>query len=195
MPTEAVLNRLSSRKVTESLTMQIILHCAPVLKNVKMSSMFTVPAAYMRFVRSLFRGTGIKVKCLCQGVGRAVVYVYREEEVQQCLEDPKVAAFLMQYGYDSTQVEKCLNYLSRRVSLSSQGMESYPHEMGIFLGYPLEDVRGFIQHGGKDSQYTGYWKVYGDVDQAKATFRAYDNAKESAVVEYMAGKQIQEIAC
>ena len=195
MPTEAVLNRLSSRKVTESLTMQIILHCAPVLKNVKMSSMFTVPAAYMRFVRSLFRETGIKVKCLCQGAGRAVVYVYREEEVQQCLADPKVAAFLMQYGYDSTQVEKCLNYLSRRVSLSSQGMESYPHEMGIFLGYPLEDVRGFIQHGGKDSQYTGYWKVYGDVDQAKATFRAYDNAKESAVVEYMAGKQIQEIAC
>ena len=156
--------------------------------------MFTVPATYMRFVRSLFQGTRIKVKCLCQGAGRAVVYVYREEEVQQCLADPKVVAFLLQYGYDSTQVEKCLNYLSRRVSLSSQGMESYPHEMGIFLGYPLEDVIGFIQHGGKDSQYTGYWKVYGDVDQAKATFRAYDNAKESAVVEYMAGKQIQEIA-
>ena len=31
MPTEAVLNQLSSRKVTESLMMQIILHCAPVL--------------------------------------------------------------------------------------------------------------------------------------------------------------------
>ena len=45
MPTEAVLNQLSSRKVTESLMMQIILHCAPVLKDIKMSSMFTVPAA------------------------------------------------------------------------------------------------------------------------------------------------------
>lgn len=39
MPTEAVLNQLSSRKVTESLMMQIILHCAPVLKDIKMSSM------------------------------------------------------------------------------------------------------------------------------------------------------------
>ena len=38
MPTEAVLHRLSSRKMTESLMMQIILHCAPVLKNVKMST-------------------------------------------------------------------------------------------------------------------------------------------------------------
>lgn len=70
MPTEAVLHRLSSRKMTESLMMQIILHCAPVLKNVKMSSMFTVPAAYLKFVRSVFKNTGIKVRCLCQGMGR-----------------------------------------------------------------------------------------------------------------------------
>ena len=195
MPTEAVLNRLSSRKATESLMMQIILHCAPVLKKVKMSSMFTVPAAYMRFVRSVFRGTGIQVKCLCQGAGRAVVYVYRETEVQQCLEEPQVAEFLQQYGYESSQAEACLNHLGRRVSLSAQGIESYPHEMGIFLGYPLEDVQGFIRHGGKDSRYTGYWKVYGDVAQAKQAFQAYDDAKECAVLEYMAGKRMNEIAC
>lgn len=149
MPTEAVLHRLSSRKMTESLMMQIILHCAPVLKNVKMSSMFTVPAAYLKFVRSVFKNTGLKVRCLCQGMGRAVVYVYREQEVQQCLADPRVIAFLHTYGYESTDVDACLNHLSQRVSLSAQGAESYPHEMGIFLGYPLEDVRGFILHEGK----------------------------------------------
>ena len=90
-------------------------------------------------------------------------------------------------------MDACLNHLSQRVSLSAQGAESYPHEMGIFLGYPLEDVRGFILHEGKDSRYTGYWKVYGDVEQAKQTFQAYDNAKECAVVEFMAGKQMKEI--
>ena len=31
----------------------------------------------------------------------------------------------------------------------------------------VEDVRGFIRHEGKESRYTGYWKVYGDVTQAK----------------------------
>ena len=179
MPTEAVLNQLSSRKVTESLMMQIILHCAPVLKDIKMSSMFTVPAAYLKFVRSAFRGTGIRVKCLWQ----------------QCLEDPQVAVFLQQYGYESTQAEACLNHLGARVSLSARGMEHYPHEMGIFLGYPLEDVRGFIRHEGKESRYTGYWKVYGDVTQAKQIFQAYDDAKECAVMEYMAGKHMSEIAC
>ena len=74
-------------------------------------------------------------------------------------------------------------------------MEHYPHEMGIFLGYPLEDVRGFIRHEGKESRYTGYWKVYGDVTQAKQIFQAYDDAKECAVMEYMAGKHMREIAC
>ena len=159
--------------------------------------MFTVPAAYLRFVRSAFRGTGIRVKCLCQGAGRAVVYVYREAEVQQCLEDPQVAAFLQQYGIDLNKIESeaCLNHLGARVSLSARGMEHYPHEMGIFLGYPLEDVRGFIRHEGKESRYTGYWKVYGDVTQAKQIFQAYDDAKECAVMEYMAGKHMSEIAC
>ena len=124
-----------------------------------------------------------------------MVYVYREAEVQQCLEDPQVAAFLQQYGYESTQAEACLNHLGARVSLSARGMEHYPHEMGIFLGYPLEDVEGFIRYEGKESRYTGYWKVYGDVTQAKQIFQAYDDAKECAVMEYMAGKHMNEIAC
>ena len=115
--------------------------------------------------------------------------------MQQCLEDPQVAVFLQQYGYESTQAEACLNHLGARVSLSARGMEHYPHEMGIFLGYPLEDVRGFIRYEGKESRYTGYWKVYGDVTQAKQIFQAYDDAKECAVMEYMAGKHMSEIAC
>ena len=59
----------------------------------------------------------------------------------------------------------------------------------------VEDVRGFIRHEGKESRYTGYWKVYGDVTQAKQIFQAYDDAKECAVMEYMAGKHMSEIAC
>lgn len=38
--------------------------------------------------------------------------------------------------------------------------EDFPHEMGILLGYPVEDVEGFIINNGKNELYTGYWKVY-----------------------------------
>ena len=40
------------------------------------------------------------------------------------------------------------------------GSKIFPHEMGLLLGYPVEDVTGFMVHGGKNSLYSGYWKVY-----------------------------------
>ena len=69
----------------------------------------------------------------------------------------------------------------------------FPHEIGIFLNYPLEDVRGFIEHKGQDSLFCGYWKVYHDPEKAKLTFWTYDKAKDCAVNEFLAGKTIREI--
>ena len=47
--------------------------------------------------------------------------------------------------------------------------ETFPHEIGLFLGYPAVDVRGFIRHG--ECKCTGLWKVYeSDVPQAQRTF-------------------------
>ena len=40
----------------------------------------------------------------------------------------------------------------------------------IFLGYPLEDVRGFIRHKGRNCRCAGYWKVYGDAGVAQKMF-------------------------
>lgn len=195
MPTEAVLTRLASRKETESLMMQIILHCAPVIKNVKMSCMFAVPSAYRSMVISVFRHTKMKVRCLCQGAGRALMYVYRPEQTQACLSEPDVISFLRTYGYPEGDAEACLDHLSERIAFFYNSPQTYPHEMGIFLGYPLEDVRGFILHEGKESSYTGYWKVYSDVEKAKRTFRLFDEAKEQSVLEFMSGKRVAEIAC
>ena len=81
-------------------------------------------------------------------MGRAVVYVYREQEVQQCLADPQAIVFLHTYGYESTDVDACLNHLSQRVSLSAQGAESYPHEMGNFsldIRWKMSEVLSFMK--------------------------------------------------
>ena len=71
MPTEAVLMHLSNAGEMENLQMQVILQSAPVLKNVKMSCMFTIPSAYTKILFSLFRRTELKVCCLCHGVDEA----------------------------------------------------------------------------------------------------------------------------
>lgn len=48
--------------------------------------------------------------------------------------------------------------------------EDFPHEIGLFLGYPLEDVAGFMELGPCSCKCTGCWKVYGNVEAAKKKF-------------------------
>jgi len=59
--------------------------------------------------------------------------------------------------------------LKQRVESSSD----FPHEIGLFLGYPLGDVKGFIENAGKNSKCTGCWKVYCDECEALKLFRKY----------------------
>ena len=75
-----------------------------------------------------------------------------------------------EYGYsENFSLEECLDRLSVRIRES----ESFPHEIGIFLGYPVEDVVGFIENKGENFKLCGTWKVYGNVENAKRTFSNY----------------------
>ena len=53
--------------------------------------------------------------------------------------------------------------------------------MGLLLGYPIEDVRGFIEHNGCGCLYSGYWKVYRNVPLKKKMFEDFEKAKESVI--------------
>ena len=48
--------------------------------------------------------------------------------------------------------------------------QDYPHEIGLFLGYPLSDVIGFIENKGWNYTCCGCWKSYGDPEKAQAYF-------------------------
>ena len=41
--------------------------------------------------------------------------------------------------------------------------KEFPHEIGIFLGYPLKDVLGFMGYGKKELTEVKNWRIYGDV--------------------------------
>ena len=43
----------------------------------------------------------------------------------------------------------------------------------MFLGYPAEDVSGFIRHGARCAKCVGTWKVYGDEESARKKFALY----------------------
>ena len=64
--------------------------------------------------------------------------------------------FIKKYGYESTDPAYALERLRSRLAQR----EDFPHEIGLFLGYPLGDVIGFIKNAGQNCKCVGCWKVY-----------------------------------
>ena len=76
---------------------------------------------------------------------RALCYLYRAAHLERMLVDPENAAFLRSQGYESLDVQGALSTLCTRLCVR----EEFPHEIGLFLGYPLGDVVGFMEHRAK----------------------------------------------
>ena len=70
----------------------------------------------------------------------------------------------------------------------------FPHELGVLLEYPVEDVKGFIANQGRNSLMTRYWKVYHNKPEAERIFRIYDEAKEQALWEIVQGASLGKVA-
>ena len=71
--------------------------------------------------------------------------------------------------------------------------ESFPHEIGLFLGYPLPDVLGYIQNRGKNSKLCGAWQVYGDAAEAERSFRRFRKCSELYKRRYNGGESLMQL--
>ncbi|MBE5933536.1 MAG: DUF3793 family protein [Lachnospiraceae bacterium] len=91
-------------------------------------------------------------------------------------------------------IYKLLKRLSDRIMMYCGGNLEFPHEIGAFLEYPVEDVRGFLENNGENFIYSGYWKVYHNASRTIKLFQFYDLVREHALREVMNGKSIKEIA-
>ena len=194
MSKEVVSYMLSGMDNMKSLQVQLILQCAPFLKGIKIACILNITEENSRELYEILEGTGIKFKILTRNHGKCLVLLYRRESFSRYLKRTDVREFLGSYGYEDVEPEKMLERLSKRVCQYSDGEICFPHEIGAFLDNPIEDGNCFIEKDGKDSLFSGYWKVYNNPGRAKMIFWAYDKAKTSAVNEYLIGKSIRDIA-
>lgn len=194
MSKEVVSYMLSGMDNMKSLQVQLILQCAPFLKGIKIACILNITEENSRELYEILEGTGIKFKILTRNHGKCLVLLYRRESFSRYLKRTDVREFLGSYGYEDVEPEKMLERLSKRVCQYSDGEICFPHEIGAFLDYPIDDVKCFIEKDGKDSLFSGYWKVYNNPGRAKMIFWAYDKAKTSAINEYLIGKNIRDIA-
>ncbi len=71
--------------------------------------------------------------------------------------------------------------------------EEFPHEIGLFLGYPPEDVQGFIENRADGCKYAGCWKVYGDADAARKIFAKYKKCTDIYCMQFARGMSIERL--
>ncbi len=159
---------------------RIVRHCAPTLAGFKCGSMFRVnsdPHGILEQVSGLeyeLSHRGLRIDFLVVDDEGCLLYVYRPKLLEARLRDREVRDFLAGYGYAANGCTSTLAELFDRFTHCLL----MPPEVGIFLDYPIEDVRGYIENEGRCSRCIGCWKVYGDVEAAERRFQSYKRCRD-----------------
>ena len=183
----------------------MIEQCAPVLAGLKPAGLFRYETRDRADLARRVAGwnaqlnpKGLQVRVLrgCIATRQYLVYVYRAAKLQTVLADAAVRGFLAREGYrlpeDAADCNALLDQLSLRLCCAAEAAD-FPHEIGVFLGYPLEDVIGFCRHKGEGCKLCGYWKVYGDVESARKSFALFDRCRELLFSHLLSGAPLQEL--
>lgn len=171
---------------------RLVFYCAPFLKRLKISSMIWMPQTLLHDLEQLVGELGVGFGQLDKRSGDVLVFLYRREALCRYLMRARQQEILLALGYPEGTLEERIERFAARIR-DRRKRGGFPEETGLFLGYPVEDVEGFVREGGKKELCSGYWQVYERPEEKKALFALYDQVKVWAVNEFLAGKEAVEI--
>ncbi len=162
-----------------------VFQCAPVIARVKIANLLIVRRSLLKDAFALIAHFDLTGRLLYFSEEKAYILVYDKDAIASLLEDRNTSLFFQKQGYKNLYLHDILFELSNRYKAYMEHSASFPHELGVLLGYPLNDVISYISHNGKDFLLTGYWKVYSNVASAKETFRLYDDVTEKMLTDLL----------
>ena len=140
---------------------------AEVLSGTKPANMIRVPnqrlpcgrrmyRLWQNFGADLLQNSPLSVWPMQTEKNSVLLLIYRSDLLERRLRGKTMQAFLVRHGYSRPlTLEKTLQHLQDSFK------EGIPHEVGMFLGYPLKDVKGFMSQESEPSQDRGMWRIYG----------------------------------
>ena len=174
----------------------IIRHCSPTLAGIKTGSLFNCSYENEEMLYDDLRALnknliprGVRILPVRYYGNRALIYLYRPERLSRDLSDNDALALLKARGYHCSCTDQYVIQLMKRLKAS----EEFPHEIGLFLGYPPSDVKGFIDNHGKACKYSGCWKVYSDEQSACRLFEKYRRCTEIYCLKCAQGVSIDRL--
>lgn len=176
---------------------KLAFYCAPVIAGIKLAGILSIkkptPFSLHRSLARLARPLGDKgvfFLRLAECDKRVLLIIYNRELLLERLRGPENSRLLEHYGY---QIGWTLGSMLTRLAMRIRANNGFPHEIGVFLGYPTSDVERFIQKRGQDFKLCGYWKVYSNVEEAKRIFSVYDRARNHFCQKVADGEEIYNI--
>ncbi|MBQ9991440.1 MAG: DUF3793 family protein [Lachnospiraceae bacterium] len=178
------------------LEQHLINNCAPTLAGIKCAGLFSYHYSSLTTVlRELaqlsgrLKAKGVYIDVLAWRKQAVLLYLYRPTLLEKELKKEGVGELLQQYGYSGRKTDNYLSHLKRRI----QESDCFPHEIGIFLGYPIEDVIGFIQNEGKNCKCCGFWKVYCNEQETGRYFEKLKKCNRVYSQVFAAGRSLLEM--
>ncbi len=166
-------------------------NCGITFAGIKPASMISVKKeerSLMAEIAGSFSDRGFSYVCLKRHEKRLVTLIYNESALRKILFSAEIKNFLAGYGYEYSTVDEAIFRLKERMK-----NDDFPHEIGIFLGYPLCDVKGFIRSPYEGIKLTGYWKVYSDEVAAAKKFDTYKKCSDCICKRMEKGESLAEI--
>lgn len=171
-------------------------HCGPALAGIKPSNMIScfkksMPDIHAQIERlnNMLNSKNIYLEIMCECDRRIFLMAYRKDVLDTQLQKPEIRAFLADYGYaEEASLESYIEHLKLRLK-----DDCFPHEIGAFLGYPLHDILGFIEHKGDNCLCVGDWKVYDKEEEAKQLFERYKACRQGITRRLEAGCTLAQV--
>lgn len=174
----------------------IIRHCAPTLAGLKTGNLFTCSyntkdeiIRQISCLNRLLSKKGLRILPMRLEQGKALIYMYRPKKLIQDFTDENARTLLEQLGYKYESPNICVTKLCKKLCSQSD----FPHEIGLFLGYPPKDVKGFIENKAGDCKLLGCWKVYDDLQKAQTLFSRYKKCSMVYYNQWSNGKPIDRL--
>ncbi len=174
----------------------IVKYCSPTLAGLKTGSLFSCSYDNQNELLDFLRELNLSLGC--KGIRflplrlrnkKALIYAFRPSRLFAELKNEEADKLLSDRGYLTDNRGKCLARLIKRLGEN----EEFPHEIGLFLGYPVEDVKGFIDNNASCAKCVGCWKVYGDEEKARLLFNKYRKCTDIYKKQWLAGKPLKKL--
>lgn len=173
----------------------LVASAAEVLAGVKPANLIRVLKRDMPCGRSLYKlwcrygselleQSRLSALTLRDEDGALLLLLYRPDLLKRRLSGMTMQAFLRRRGYPQpADLATALAHLKSRFS-----QDGSPDEVGMFLGYPLKDVHGFINR--RQDPWPGrcLWRIYGPPQRSLRLYRRYFEERKALTDKLVSGQ-------